>query len=519
MARARIYIRRSNEDQSAFSPEAQCRQCRQWCATNGHEVVEPLYVDDDISGMREDRPQLQRLIADARTDPGSLVVVHKLDRLARDTEMMLRIVYKQLLPRRVQVESVSERMDFYTPVGKALLTVSGAFATQYIDNLRAEVKKGLYEKAERGGWIGLPPYGYMSLHQFDHKGERVRGTHRLVPSGDAPTVRLIFAEYSTGNHSDSTLRDLLHEEGYTFLHPKTGLRAPFQRDSIGGILRNPAYIGMVRCGGQLYQGAHEPLIDRDLWDRCQAIRERRTRQNGGRVPVRGTGGLLSELAYCGWCGARLRWWASGEGASRQGYYRCARHVAYGRDACAAPMIQARRIEPQVLAVVRELRVPEHLRDKVLFELQRRQKAPAGSPSVDRERVQRQLDRLRAVFLSGDESVSHAIYQAESARLKSLLSEEAPRSAAQLDMDKALRLLNDLPAALDGADLAHQRALLQQLFVTVWLEKEQVTAVQPSPLFMPLLVAAHHHLQATSTGLEPARRRTPLWSGFAAPAAF
>lgn len=516
MARARIYIRRSNEEQSAFSPEAQERQCRQWCADNGHAVVEPLYLDDDISGTREDRPQLQRLLTDAKADPGSLIVVHKLDRLARDTEMMLRIVYKVLEPRRVQVESVSERIDFYTPVGKALLTVSGAFSAQYIDNLRAEVRKGLREKAEQGGWIGLPPYGYMSLHQFDHKGERVRGTHRLAPSSDAPAVRLIFSEYSTGNHSDSTLRDLLHEQGYTFLHPKTGLRVSFQRDSVGGILRNPAYIGVVRCGGQLYAGTHEPLIDRDLWDRCQAIRERRTRQRGGRVPVRGTGGLLSELAFCGLCDARLRWWASGEGASRQGYYRCARHVAYGRDACAAPMIQARRIEGLLLDVVRELRVPDRLRDQVLFELRRRQQAPIGSPSVDRERVQRQLDRLRAVFLSGDESVSHALYQAESARLKALLTEEAPRSAARLDVEKALGLLNDLPALLDGAALAHRRALLQQLFARVWLEKEQVTAVEPSPLFMPLL-AAVDNLYTTSTGLEPARRRrVPLWQGFAVP---
>lgn len=515
MARARIYIRRSDDDQSAFSPEAQERQCRLWCAAQGHEVVEPLYIDDDMSGRREDRPRFQQLLADAKADRGSLIVVHKFDRLARDTETLLRIIYKELSPRGVRIESVMERIDPYTPLGKMMLTVSGGVSTYHVDNLSTEVKKGLREKAERGGWIGLPPYGYMSLHEFDHKGERIRGTHRLVPSIDAPTVRLVFSEYSTGNHSDSTLRDMLHGEGYTFMHPKTGLRVPFQRDSIGGILRNPAYIGIVRCGGREYPGVHEPLVDRDLWERCQVIRQRRTRQNGGRVPVRGTGGLLSELAFCGLCGARLRWWASGEGASRQGYYRCAAHVAYGREVCAAPMIQARRIEGQLLAVVRELAIPRRLRDQVLAELQHRQKAPAGPPSTDRERVQRQLDRLRAVFLSGDETISHALYQAESARLKALLVEETPRSAAQLDTEKAARLLDDTAVALDGAALAHQRALLQQLFVTVWLEKNEVTAVQPSPLFMPLLVAAHH-LYATSTGADPARRLTPLWAGFAAP---
>lgn len=495
-----LYIRRSRDDQSSYSPEAQERLGRQFCVAS--DLPDPLlYFDDDYSGTSGERPAFLRLKEDARSRRLKTVIVPKMDRFARDVILCLQ-TYDELRSLGVRVWSVAEPLDFDTPMGRKFLTDAASTAEWYSRNLSTEVKKGLYEKAERGGWIGLPPYGYMSLHQFDHKGERVRGTHRLVPSIDAPTVRLIFSEYSTGNHSDSTLRDQLREEGYTFLHPKTGLRVPFQRDSVGGILRNPAYIGVVRCGGREYQGAHEPLIDRDLWDRCQAIRERRTRQRGGRVPVRGAGGLLSELAFCGLCGARLRWWASGEGASRQGYYRCARHVAYGREACGAPMIQARRIEPLVLAVVRELTIPAHLRDKVLFELQRRQKAPAGSPSVDRERVQRQLERLRAVFLSGDESISHALYQSESARLKALLAEEAPRRAARLDMERALQLLNDLPAALDGAALAHQRAVLQQLFVTVWLEKTEVTAVQPSPLFMPLLVASHH-LQATSTGVEAA----------------
>ncbi|HMO60402.1 MAG TPA: recombinase family protein, partial [Roseiflexaceae bacterium] len=64
-----------------------------------------VYIDDDLSGTRDDRPNLQRLVKEARADAGSLVVVHKFDRLARDTEVLLRTVYKELLPRRVRVES------------------------------------------------------------------------------------------------------------------------------------------------------------------------------------------------------------------------------------------------------------------------------------------------------------------------------------------------------------------------------------------------------------------------------
>src|SRR6266540_531656 len=117
MARARIYIRRSDDDQSTWSPEAQEREDRRWCADNGHEIA-GVYIDDDLSGKREDRTRFQQLLTDAKADPGSIVVVHKFDRLARDTEMLLRVVYKELKPKRVRVVSVSEAIDPYTALGK-----------------------------------------------------------------------------------------------------------------------------------------------------------------------------------------------------------------------------------------------------------------------------------------------------------------------------------------------------------------------------------------------------------------
>src|SRR5262245_15531554 len=127
MARARIYIRRSDDDQSGYSPEAQDREDRRWCEQHGHEVIQ-VYIDDDLSGGKEDRTNFKHLLADAKADPGSIVVVHKFDRLARDTETLLRIVYKELKPRRVKIFSVMEDFDIYTPHGKAMLSVSATFS-------------------------------------------------------------------------------------------------------------------------------------------------------------------------------------------------------------------------------------------------------------------------------------------------------------------------------------------------------------------------------------------------------
>lgn len=512
---AAIYIRRSRDDQSSYSPEAQERIARQFCETNGLSAS-LRYFDDDYSGTNGERPSFQRLKADARLRRFRTVIVPKMDRFARDVILCLQ-TYDELRALGVRVWSVAEPLDFDTPMGRKFLTDAASTAEWYSRNLSTEVKKGLYEKAERGGWIGLPPYGYQAQHDYDRRGERVRGSDCLVPSDDADTVRLIFALYATGSHSDSSLRDTLNERGLTIFHPKTGQRVPFQRDSIGGILRNPAYIGVVRCGGQQYDGAHAPLIDRDLWDRCQAIRARRTHQHGGKVPTRGQGGLLSEIAYCGQCGARLRWWMSGNKAGRQGYYRCATRAAYGKQGCDLPMILGRRIEALVLRQVSQLDIPDHWRDRVIFEVNRRCIARAQPANPDRDRLQRQLDRLKADWRAGDPDLTEETYRAERRKLEGLLSDDVPGYQVEFNVPKALQLLRDAPTLLAGASVTVQRGILQQLMEVIWLEKEKVTAIKPSPLLLPLLVAVDR-LGMTSTGIEPSPERSVFWVRFAVPVA-
>jgi site-specific DNA recombinase len=303
MARARLYIRRSDEDQSAWSPEAQEDDERRWCEDQGHEVIEPPYIDDDLSGKREDRPGLQQMLADAKADPGSIIVVHKFDRLARDTETLLRIVYKELLPRNVRVESVMERIDPYTPLGKVMLTVSGGVSTYYVDNLASEVRKGLRKKWKRGGWIGPLSLGYRAEYDRTPTGERIKETGRAVFSEDISTVRLIFESYATGNYSDLSLAEAMNARGLTALHK--GKRVQFSKDTIGSILTNKFYLGVVTYLGKELQGAHEAAIDRAIWDRVQEIRAARARAPGGRRTFRPPDGLLLEIAYCGKCGARL----------------------------------------------------------------------------------------------------------------------------------------------------------------------------------------------------------------------
>jgi site-specific DNA recombinase len=490
MARARIYIRRSDDDQSTYSPEAQERQDRLYCELHGHEVVK-LYIDDDLSGTRENRARFQELLIDAKGDPGSLVVVHKIDRLARDAQVTLRTI-KELDRHNVTLVSVSEQIDFSTPIGRVMLTNLAAFAEYYSRNLSTEVKKGLREKAAQGGWIGLPPLGYHTV--YETAGDlRIPGSDRIEPSADRGTVELAFQLYATGNHSDLSVAEELNRQGRTMLDPKTGQRRPFQKDSVGLMLKNPAYIGIVRCGGNEYQGKHAPIVSRDLWDQVQAVRALRAKRMSGNWATQGRGGMLSEIAYCGHCGGVMHW-------HNHGHYWCSTRRKFGEKACHAPMVAAKRIEPLVLEKLASLSIPPDTQETVIQEVQRRLGRPPTSRS-DTKTAHEQLRRLSVAYRMGDPNLTDEIFLREKTRLERIIAEEPAPTSRMLDLTKALELLTDMPKLIAAASGPQRRALVRQVFAQIWLQKTTVTAVKPSPQLGLLVEAIVSGV--ISTGIEPA----------------
>lgn len=502
MANARIYIRRSDNEQSGFSPAAQEREARRWCEDNGHTIA-GIYIDDDLSGKREDRSEFQRLLTEAKADRGSIVVVHKFDRLARDTEVILRIVYTELLPKRVRVFSALENFDIYTPHGKAMLSVSATFSAYYVDNLATEVSKGYREKFESGGWIGPLPLGYQSQFTIDGKGERIKGTGRAVFSADIGTVRLVFELYATGNHSDLTIAEELNGRGLTTIWK--GKRVPFQKDTIKTMLQNRFYLGFVTYKGEERPGAHTPAIDRDLWDRCQAVRTRRGGTPGGRLPIRGIGALLSEIAYCGKCGARMHTAMCGGGTSRQRYYRCSARRKFGKEVCDADFVPAALIEGQVLDVLRALTVPASLRDAVIGVVQDRLARQAAGPGPDTAQLAAQLERLKELYELGD--LDRAAYLQRRGRIQAQIEQVAPTPIRTLDVSRAMTLLGDMSALLDTATSAQQRALIQQVLTMIWIEKSAVTAIRPAHSYA-LLVEVMWQKRSRRGSRSRQRHRTP-----------
>lgn len=120
---------------------------RQWSAVE--------YVDDGVSGSKDSRPALDRMMADARAGKLDLVAVWRFDRFARGTRHML-VACEELRVAGVGFLSLREQVDTSTPMGKAMFTIIAAMAELERDVLRERVIAGVRRAQAAGKHCGRP---------------------------------------------------------------------------------------------------------------------------------------------------------------------------------------------------------------------------------------------------------------------------------------------------------------------------------------------------------------------------
>ena len=151
--RVAIYARVSTPDGKGQSPEMQLRELREHCERRGWTIAGE-YVDR-MTGTKESRPQLDRLMIDAHKRRFDVVIVWKFDRFARSVSHLLRALetFKAL---RIDFVSYSEQMDTSTPAGKMVFTVLGAVAELERSLIAERVRAGLRNARSKGKRLGRP---------------------------------------------------------------------------------------------------------------------------------------------------------------------------------------------------------------------------------------------------------------------------------------------------------------------------------------------------------------------------
>jgi DNA invertase Pin-like site-specific DNA recombinase len=149
--RCAIYARVSTQDQST---EMQLAALREYVSRRGWQIVRE-YVDHGVSGSKERRPALDRLVADARRRAFDGVAVFRFDRFARSVSHLARAL-DEFRALGVEFVSLHEAIDTSTPMGRAMFHIAGAFAELEREIIRERVRAGLRNARRRGRRIGRP---------------------------------------------------------------------------------------------------------------------------------------------------------------------------------------------------------------------------------------------------------------------------------------------------------------------------------------------------------------------------
>src|SRR5580658_3151409 len=146
-----IYARVSTKDQSC---ELQVRDLRAYCAARGFDLVRE-YVDVGQSGVKDSRPELNKLMDDARKRQFDAIVVWRFDRFARSTKHLL-LALEEFRSLGIQFISYQENIDTSSALGQALFTIVSAVAQLERDLIRERVSAGIRNARANGKKLGRP---------------------------------------------------------------------------------------------------------------------------------------------------------------------------------------------------------------------------------------------------------------------------------------------------------------------------------------------------------------------------
>lgn len=250
--RAALYARVSTASQTeTTSLPTQLNDCRSMARRNTFTIVDE-YVDAGVSGVKANRPALDRLMQDARMGLIDVILVAKLDRLGRSMLNLLSLL-EELDRLDIQVVSISESFDTHTSSGRLQLSILGSVAEFERSRTRDRIMSGLHARAAEGGFVASrPPFGYRAVPD-----PRGRGVLLGIDEEQAGTIRRILellVDLQSG--TAETLR-VLNEEGRMADTGRAWTR--------GGLIAWARRIGPVTASGSWSWGGKTisipPIID------------------------------------------------------------------------------------------------------------------------------------------------------------------------------------------------------------------------------------------------------------------
>lgn len=176
--RAALYGRVSTKDRGQDT-EVQLRELREFASRRGWQVFGE-YVDNGVSGAKENRPELDRLMADAHKRRFDLVIVWKFDRFARSVSHLVRAL-ETFSSLGIEFVSLGEQVDTTTAAGKLMFQIIAAMAEFERSLISERVRAGLRNAQAKGRKLGRPE---VELNKDLVRSMRERGSSWKAIAGE-----------------------------------------------------------------------------------------------------------------------------------------------------------------------------------------------------------------------------------------------------------------------------------------------------------------------------------------------
>ncbi len=345
---AAAYIRVSTEDQIEFSPDSQLEKIKLYAERN--RILLPkefIFLDEGISGRNAaKRPAFNEMIglAKRKPKPFDVILVWKYSRFARNREDS--VVYKSMLRKDLNIDVVSISEDVGDDKMSILFeAMIEAMDEYYSINLAEEVKRGMTEKAKRGGVLSIPAFGY-----------KVENNEFVTIPEEAEIIRKVFNDYACGKGFLSIAKAL------NAMGVKTHRGNKIENRTVEYWLNNPVYIGKTRwnpdgklsrnytsCTAIISNGTHTPIIDTKTWDKVQKkMKEQKAKFRKYYNPDRkDLSHWLSGIVRCEKCGAVL--------SNQGGFFGCSNR---GRGTCTGVgYIKSNKLDSIIFKALSDIKLP------------------------------------------------------------------------------------------------------------------------------------------------------------------
>ena len=430
-----LYARKSTDEpeRQVLSIEAQLFELQEYARKEGLHIVREFV--ESKTAKEPGRDIFNDMISRIEEGEAEGIVAWHPDRLARNSVDGGRVIYLIDTGKISTLKFPTFWFDS-TPQGKFMLSIAFGQSKYYVDNLSENIRRGIRQKLRNGIWPAYAPLGYVNDKEM---------RCIVVDKPKAKLIKKAFELYATGEYPLSEIRKKINIAGLVGKRSKMLSVSNYQY-----MLKNPIYYGVIRYGGELYDGKHEPIITKQLFDSVQEVMKRKSKPKGRRLKYYVYRGFFR----CGECSCFI----TTETQKGHNYLRCTKR----KNPCSQRYVREEIITSQGQEEIKKVSLSSAWVDACVQELEkeRTQKIQAESSFVLKLRtelveIEQKLDSLLDLQLGG--ALSQEEYIAKKQKLlnqKIDISEKITASTQKSD-NRFEPLINFLKATNQAEKIALQ----------------------------------------------------------------